>query len=298
MVIGNGMAGIRTVETLLERAPDLYDITVFGSEPYGNYNRILLSPVLAGEKTVDDIMLNTEQWYEDNGITLRKGETIAMIDRRTCEVVTAEGLRVPYDRLLIATGSNPIVLPFPGKDLPGVIGFRDIHDVERMVEASTSRRNAVVIGGGLLGLEAANGLMKRGMNVTVVHLLDTLMERQLDAVASGMLRKSLEERGMVFKMPAQTQAILGEDRVTGVRFADGSEIAADLVVMAVGIRPKMGLARKPGCIASAASSSPTPCGPPTGASTRSANACSTAARLTASSRRCSNRPRSAPVTSP
>ena len=206
VVIGNGMAGIRTVETLLERAPDLYDITVFGSEPYGNYNRILLSPVLSGEKSVDDIMLNTEQWYDDNGITLRKGETITMIDRRTCEVVTAEGGRVPYDRLLIATGSNPIMLPLPGKDLPGVIGFRDIQDINSMIEASTSRKNAVVIGGGLLGLEAANGLMKRGMNVTVVHLLDCLMERQLDPVASGMLRKSLEERGLVFKMPAQTQA--------------------------------------------------------------------------------------------
>ena len=213
VVIGNGMAGIRTVEVLLDRAPDLYDITVFGSEPYGNYNRILLSPVLAGEKTVNDIMLNTVQWYEDNGITLRKGEMIEMIDRRTCEVVTAEGARVPYDRLLIATGSNPIMLPLPGKDLPGVIGFRDIQDVERMVQASTSYKNAVVIGGGLLGLEAANGLMKRGMNVTVVHLLDTLMERQLDQVAGGLLRKSLEERGMVFKMPAQTEAILGEDRV-------------------------------------------------------------------------------------
>jgi nitrite reductase (NADH) large subunit len=234
VVIGNGMAGIRTVEALLERAPDLYDITVFGSEPYGNYNRILLSPVLAGEKTVDDIMLNTEQWYDDNNITLRKGETVSMIDRRTCEVVTEAGARVPYDRLLIATGSNPIMLPLPGKDLPGVIGFRDIYDVERMVEASTSHRNAVVIGGGLLGLEAANGLMKRGMNVTVVHLPDTLMERQLDPVAGGLLRKSLEERGMVFKMPAQTQAILGDDRVTGVRFADGVEIAADLVVIGGG----------------------------------------------------------------
>src|SRR6478736_3162780 len=246
VVIGNGMAGIRTVEVLLDRAPDLYEITVFGFEPYGNYNRILLSPVLAGEKTVNDIMLNTEQWYEDNGIALRKGETVTMIDRRTCEVVTVAGERLPYDRLLIATGSNPIVLPIPGNTLRGVIGFRDIHDVERMVEASTSRRNAVVIGGGLLGLEAANGLMKRGMTVTVVHLLDTLMERQLDQVAGGLLRKSLEERGMVFKMPAQTEAILGEDRVTGVRFADGEEVPADLVVMAVGIRPNVELARKAG----------------------------------------------------
>src|SRR5690349_1206359 len=246
VVIGNGMAGIRTVETLLDRAPDLYDITVFGSEPYGNYNRILLSPVLAGEKTVNDIMLNTVQWYEDNGITLRKGEMIEMIDRRTCEVVTAAGARVPYDRLLIATGSNPIMLPIPGHKLKGVIGFRDIQDVEHMVEASATRRHAAVIGGGLLGLEAANGLMKRGMSVTVVHLLDTLMERQLDPVAGGLLRKSLEERGMVFKMPAQTKAILGTDRVTGVSFADGEEIPADLVVMAVGIRPNFELARKAG----------------------------------------------------
>jgi nitrite reductase (NADH) large subunit len=246
VVIGNGMAGIRTVETLLDRAPDLYDITVFGSEPYGNYNRILLSPVLAGEKTVDDIMLNTEQWYEENGITLHQGKTVTTIDRRTCDVVTEDGKRTPYDRLLVATGSIPIMLPLPGKDLPGVITFRDVHDVNKMVEDSNSHKNAVVIGGGLLGLEAANGLMKRGMTVTVVHLLDTLMERQLDAVAGGLLRKSLEERGMVFKMPAQTEAILGEDRVTGIRFGDGTEVAADLVVMAVGIRPNIELAKKAG----------------------------------------------------
>ena len=297
VVIGNGMAGIRTVELLLDRAPDLYEITVFGSEPYGNYNRILLSPVLAGEKSVDDIMLNTEQWYEDNGITLRKGETIAMIDRRTCEVVTEAGDRVPYDRLLIATGSNPIMLPLPGKDLPGVIGFRDIYDVNRMVEASESRTNAVVIGGGLLGLEAANGLMKRGMNVTVVHLLDALMERQLDPVASGMLRKSLEERGMVFKMPAQTQAILGEDHVTGVRFADGSELRPIWLSWRSASGQTSNWPGRPASIASAASSSPTPCRPMTGASMRSENACSTAARPTASSRRCSTRPGFAPINS-
>ena len=156
-----------------------------------------------------------------------------------------------------------------------------------------------MIGGGLLGLEAANGLMKRGMNVTVVHLLDTLMERQLDQVAGGLLRKSLEERGMVFKMPAQTEAILGEDRVTAVRFDDGTEIPADLVVMAVGIRPNVELAQaRRAFIASAASSSPTPCRPMTAEFTPSANACSIAARPTVSSRRCSTRPRSAPTISP
>ena len=246
VVIGNGMAGMRTVEHLLERAPDLYDITVFGAEPHGNYNRILLSPVLAGEKTVDEIMLNAEHWYAEQGISLRKGETIAMIDRKNRIVVSADGHRTPYDRLLIATGSNPIVIPVPGHKLPGVLTFRDIADVNGMVDASTRYRKAIVIGGGLLGLEAANGLLKRGMDVTVVHLMDTLMERQLDAAAGALLRTSLEERGLKFKMPAQTQAILGEERVTGIRFADGTEIEADLVVMAVGIRPNFDLAKRAG----------------------------------------------------
>ena len=244
VVIGNGMAGMRTIETLLERAPGLYDITVFGAEPHGAYNRILLSPVLAGEKKIDDIILNAESWYQEHGIALRKGETVEMIDRRTCEVVTKDGARAPYDRLLIATGSNPIILPVPGANLPGVVAFRDIGDVDAMLAAAKSHRHAVVIGGGLLGLEAANGLMKQGMNVTVVHLVDTLMERQLDAAASAMLRAALEARGMRFKMPAQTQAILGIERATSVRFADGEEIAADLVVMAVGIRPNIELAKK------------------------------------------------------
>ena len=246
VVIGNGMAGIRTLEHLIERAPDLYQITVFGSEPHVNYNRILLSPVLAGEKTIEEIVLNPEDWYRDNNVKLRKGETIAMIDRRTREVVTATGERVAYDRLLIATGSNPIVLPVPGKALEGVVTYRDIHDVDLMLAAAARGGRAVVIGGGLLGLEAANGLMKRGMEVTVVHLVDTLMERQLDKTAGDMLKASLEARGLKFKMPAATQAILGETHVTGVRFADGSEVAADIVVMAVGIRPNTELAKKAG----------------------------------------------------
>ena len=246
VVIGNGMAGVRTIEHLLERAPDQYQITVFGAEPHVNYNRILLSPVLAGEKTLDDIVLNPLSWYEEHGVRLRKGEEIAMIDRRTREVVTAAGERVPYDRLLIATGSHPIVLPIPGKQLPGVVTYRDIRDVDLMLEAANQHRRAIVIGGGLLGLEAANGLMKRGMEVTVVHLVDTLMERQLDRTAGDMLRQSLEARGLRFKMPAQTAAILGETHVTGVRFADGEEIASDLVVMAVGIRPNVDLAKKAG----------------------------------------------------
>ncbi|MGX2040301.1 nitrite reductase large subunit NirB [Methylocaldum sp. MU1018] len=246
IVIGNGMAGIRTVEELLKIAPDAYDITVFGAEPHCNYNRILLSPVLAGEKTLDDIVLNDDAWYESNGIALYKGRKVVAIDRRRRLVRSEDGLEAGYDRLLLATGSAPFMLPVPGKDLPGVVGFRDIRDVELMLQASEKYRHAVVIGGGLLGLEAANGLKKRGMNVTVVHLLDTLMERQLDKPAADLLKRALTDSGLDFRMEAQTEAILGRDRVTGVRFKDGSEIPADLVVMAVGIRPNIDLAKSAG----------------------------------------------------
>ena len=246
VLIGNGMAGVRTLEELLALAPDHYDITVFGAEPYGNYNRILLSPVLAGEKTVQDIMLNDDQWYEKNRITLHKGKKVVDVQRGRRMVITADGTEVGYDRLLLATGSNPFIVPVPGHDLPGVVSFRDIHDVNAMLEASGRYRRAVVIGGGLLGLEAANGLLKQGMAVTVVHLLDSLMERQLDKPAAALLKASLEKRGLEFLMEAQTAAILGEERVQGVRFKDGSEVEADLVVMAVGIRPNVELAKKIG----------------------------------------------------
>ncbi len=246
VVVGNGMAGMRTVEELLELAPDLYDITVFGAEPHGNYNRIMLSPVLAGEQTLDEIMLNDEQWYADNDITLRKGEKIIGIDRKNKLVKTEDGEATPYDRLLLATGSEPIILPVPGHDLDGVVGFRGIQDVEVMLAAAQEHKNAIIIGGGLLGLEAAHGLMKQGMKVTVVHLMDRLMERQLDDVAAGMLRRSLEKAGMNFLLSAETEAILGENsetkRVTGVKLKDGTELPADIVVMAVGIRPRKSLA--------------------------------------------------------
>ncbi len=246
VLIGNGMAGMRTIEELLDIAPEMYDITVFGAEPYGNYNRILLSPVLAGEKTVDDIMLNDEQWYADNSVALYKGKKVSTIDRRNRKVVAEDGTTEVYDRLLLATGSHPFIIPVPGHDLPGVISFRDIHDVDTMLESSKKHKHAVVIGGGLLGLEAANGLMLQGMHVTVVHLGDTLMERQMDAVSGDMLKKSLEKRGLNFLMNASTEAIVGEGCVKGVRFKDGLEIAADLVVMAVGIRPNMELAQSVG----------------------------------------------------
>ena len=247
VLIGNGMAGVRSLEEILKLAPELYDITVFGAEPYGNYNRILLSPVLAGEKTIDEIMLNDEQWYADNNITLHKGKWVEDIDRAKRIVHGSDGIEEHYDRLIIATGSNPFIIPVPGHDIAGVIGFRDIKDVDQMLAASKQTAGkAIVIGGGLLGLEAANGLMKQGMDVTVVHLLDALMERQLDKPASALLKVSLEQRGMRFLMEAQTEAIVGKDKVEAVRFKDGSEVAADLVVMAVGIKPNIELAQKIG----------------------------------------------------
>lgn len=246
VVVGNGMAGMRTVEELLKLAPDLYDITVFGAEPHGNYNRILLSPVLAGEKTVDDIMLNTREWYVQHGIELLAGDPVVAIDRPRRIVRSQSGREVRYDRLLLATGSKPFILPVPGNQLDGVIAFRDIQDVETMLEAARNHRHAVVIGGGLLGLEAANGLLRQGMDVTVVHLADSLMERQLDKPAAALLKVALERKGLRFLLNAQTAEVLGTDRVTGVRFKDGSEIPADLVVMTAGVRPNTDLAKQAG----------------------------------------------------
>ncbi len=246
VLIGNGMAGIRTLEELFKITDTHYDITVIGSEPHNNYNRIMLSPVLAGEKTINDIILNSTEWYKEHRIHLITGDTVTKIDRVKKSVITEKGQEVAYDKLLIATGSNPFIIPIPGADKKGCIGFRDIADVDQMIDAAKTGKNAVVIGGGLLGLEAANGLMKQGMNVTVVHLLDSLMERQLDKTASAMLKQSLEERGLTFLMEAQTSEILGDTTVQGVRFADGSELDADLVVMAVGIRPNIALAQEAG----------------------------------------------------
>jgi len=248
VMVGNGMAGVRTLEELIKLAPDLFDITVFGSEPHPNYNRILLSPVLAGEQTLDEIVLNPLSWYQENGIELHTACTVTQVDRIKREVHAhgADGQTIvkSYDRLLLATGSNPFILPIHGKDLKGVLAYRDIADTQAMIEAATLYKEAVVIGGGLLGLEAANGLMKRGMHVTVVHGAEWLMERQLDKVAGGLLRKSLEERGMKFLMRAQTQELKSDadGRVSAVCFKDGSHVNAQLVVMAVGIRPNTSLA--------------------------------------------------------
>lgn len=248
VMVGNGMAGVRTLEELLKIAPDLYDISVFGAEPHPNYNRILLSPVLAGEQTVDEIILNPLSWYEENGIRLHLGKKVVEVNRRSRIVRAADGTEEEYDRLLIATGSNPFILPVPGKELDGVIAYRDIADTNTMIETAKTYKHAVVIGGGLLGLEAANGLMLRGMQVTVVHIMPWLMERQLDDTAGKLLQQSLESRGLKFMIGAQTQALIGDKngRVMAVQFKDGSEIPADLVVMAAGIRPNTELAEKIG----------------------------------------------------
>ncbi len=248
VVVGNGMAGIRTLEELLKLAPDLYEITVFGAEPYPNYNRILLSPVLTGEQSVQDIVLNDEDWYVRHGIRLLLNRKVVGVNRARRTVLADDGSETPYDRLLLATGSNPFILPVPGSGLDGVVAFRDIGDVNRMIEASARYRHAVVIGGGLLGLEAANGLAARGMDVAVVHLGEALLDRQLDGGAAAMLRRSLEARGLKFLLGRQTREILGgaDGRVRALRFADGAEIPADLVVMAVGVRPNTELAERCG----------------------------------------------------
>ncbi|MEK5476856.1 nitrite reductase large subunit NirB [Paenibacillus sp. FSL R5-0407] len=245
VVIGNGMAGISAVEQIL-KLTKRFDITVFGSEPHPNYNRIMLSYVLEGSKTIDDIVLNDLNWYRENGITLYTGTTVAKIDEQTKEVVTADGMRVPYDKVLIATGSNSFILPIPGSDKEGVVGFRDIADCNQMLEAAKTCRTAAVIGGGLLGLEAAKGLVQLGMDVTVVHLMEDLMERQLDHQAASMLKSELERQGIKFKMGAQTAELLGETRVSGLRFADDTVLDAEFVVMAVGIKPNVAVAKESG----------------------------------------------------
>ncbi|WP_423408617.1 nitrite reductase large subunit NirB [Heyndrickxia sp. MSNUG] len=246
VMVGNGMAGIRTIEELLKLSREAYEITIFGNEPHPNYNRIMLSTVLQGDKSIEDIIMNDWVWYKNNGIKLYVGEGIVKIDKENKQVISSAGRVAEYDELIIATGSSSFILPVPGADKKGVVGFRDIYDCEMMIKDSYEYKKAVVIGGGLLGLEAARGLLNLGMEVDVVHLMPYLMERQLDATASEMLRKELETQGMNFLLEKQTAEILGDERVTGLRFADGSEVAADLVVMAVGIRPNVQLAKDSG----------------------------------------------------
>ncbi len=243
VVVGNGMAGMRAVEELLSRAPDRFAITVIGAEPHPNYNRILLSSVLSGERSLDEIAINPRAWYDAHGIRLIAGTAATSIDRIEKRILIADGTAIPYDKLLLATGSKPLAPPIPGLGLAGVRTFRDIADVEAMLGAASDHRRAVVIGGGLLGLEAAWGLKRRGMKVAVVHLMPTLMERQLDTAAGVLLQRDLEARGIAFFTNSQTEEMLGTFHAEGVVLADGRRLAADLVVMAVGIRPNIDLAR-------------------------------------------------------
>ena len=246
VVIGNGMAAMRTIEELLNEAPDVYDITIFGAEPRGNYNRILLSPLLAGETGREQIVLHPLQWYSDRGITLHVGDSVVSIDRRQKRVISAAGIVAGYDRLLLATGSEPVRLKVKGHDLSGVFYFRNLDDVDGMQLQAANARQAVVIGGGLLGLEAASGLRKLGLDVTIVHIRDRVMDKQLDAEAASYLRASMESRGIGFRLAARTEAIVGEGRVQSVRLEDGTSLAADMVVVAAGITPRTELARSCG----------------------------------------------------
>jgi len=246
VLIGNGMAGVRTIEEIVKRDAETFEITIIGDEPYPNYNRIMLSNVLQGKTTINDININDWDWYKDNHINLLTGEKAVCIDKDKKEVITDKQQILAYDELIIATGSSAFILPVPGSDLDGVIGFRTIADTEMMMEAAQNYKKAVVIGGGLLGLEAARGLIDRGMEVHVVHLLPTLMEMQLDAAAANLLKKDLEAQGMKFLMEKQTAEIYGEKRVQGLKFTDGTSVECDLVVMAVGIRPNVAIARVAG----------------------------------------------------
>jgi nitrite reductase (NADH) large subunit len=246
VIIGNGMAPGRMLEHLLELAPEQFHVTIFNAEPRVNYDRIMLSPVLSGEKTFEEIVIHGDGWYIKHDITLYKGYKIKAIDRQAKTVTSESGLTVHYDKLVIATGSVPFIIPVPGNTLAGVLSYRDLDDVMAMMLAAKSRGSAVVIGGGLLGLEAAAGLAEQGMDVSVIHIMPTLMERQLDPAAGHLLKTAVEQRGIKVLNGANTKAILGTTKVEGVELADGTIIPASLVVMAVGIRPNVALAKEAG----------------------------------------------------
>ncbi|WP_046212721.1 nitrite reductase large subunit NirB [Paenibacillus wulumuqiensis] len=246
VLAGNGMAGVRMLEHLLKLAPQAYEITIFGAEPHPNYNRILLSSVLAGGADMNDIIINQLDWYTDNAITLHTGDPVVQIDPTARRVISSKGITAEYDELILATGSSAFIPPLPGSDKDGVIGFRDIRDCETMMETARTHQKAAVIGGGLLGLEAARGLLNLGMDVTVIHINEHLMDRQLDRPAGLMLQQELEAQGMKFLLSKRTVELTGKRRVQGLRFTDGTSLEADLVVMAVGIRPNIQLAQSAG----------------------------------------------------
>ncbi|WP_197918725.1 nitrite reductase large subunit NirB [Thiosulfatihalobacter marinus] len=248
IIVGAGMASGRALEHLLEHAPNAYNITLFNAEPRGTYNRIMLSPVLSGDKTFDEIVTHTAEWYEENGVTCRFGEKITAIDKSARTVTAENGDVLEYDKLIIATGSAPFIIPLPGHDLDGVIAYRDLEDTNAMIAlGDRPGARAVVIGGGLLGLEAAAGLKARGVDVTVVHIMGHLMERQLDEAAGYLLRKALVDKGITVKCSANSREILGENgKVKALLLDDGTELPCDLLVMAVGIRPAIALAADAG----------------------------------------------------
>ncbi|WP_138420789.1 nitrite reductase large subunit NirB [Aquibacillus sediminis] len=246
IVIGNGMAGLRCIENILKEDNSIYDITIFGSEPHVNYSRIMLSSVLQGGTTFDDITINHLEWYQANNIRLYTGETVIEIDKNKKLIKTDKEREVPYDKLILATGSHPFMLPLPGAEKEGIVSFRTIEDCQRMMETAKHYKKAVVIGGGLLGLEAARGLLNLGMKVDVVHNSDRLMNKQLDQTAAHMLQEELEAQGMNFLLEKDTERIVGNTRVEGLQFNDGTHTKADLVVMAVGVRPNITLAKQAG----------------------------------------------------
>ena len=255
VVIGNGMAGARTVEEILGRGGgDQFTITVFGDEPYGNYNRIQLSNVLAGSETPDAIYLNTVDWYRDNGIDLRAGVRVVRIDSYAKTVFADDGSIVGYDKLIIATGSRAFFPPIDGlwvdnKTLvSGVFGFRTLDDTAAMIEYADGHRHVAVVGGGLLGLEAARGLQNRGLRSTVVHSGPILMNAQLDETGGAVLRRAIENLGIEVLMGKRTTAIYSdaENAVTGIGFADGTAVDCDMLVLSTGIRPNVGLAQAAG----------------------------------------------------
>ncbi len=245
VVVGNGMAGMACVDEILKISPD-FKITVFSDENHFNYNRILLSSVLAGEKSVEDIYINTEEWYRKNNITLHLGEKIIDVDSSNKRVTSDKGHSFDYDLLLLATGSNPFIPPIDGTRKNGVYVFRNMADTQSILEHCKTARKAVVIGGGLLGLEAARGLLNQGQKVTVVHLMDRLMDVQLDVVGGQFLKREIEKLGIEVLLNKNTERIMGEESVDGVLFKDGSIAEADMVVIACGIRPNVELGKKAG----------------------------------------------------
>lgn len=247
LIIGNGMAGLRLIEDVLKRAPDRYAITVVGKEPHPAYNRVLLSSLLAGEIGEDDLCLRERGWYDEHGITLTTGNAAVRLDAAAGVAHLASGRRLRFDRAVLATGSAPIRPSLPGSALPGVMTFRDQADIRAMrAGAASGGGPAVVVGGGLLGIEAAYGLARAGARVTLLHLMDRLMERQLDPRAAALLGQALAAKGIEVVLKAETAAIVGDRRAEGVQLTDGRRIMADLVVFAVGIRPETELARTAG----------------------------------------------------